>query len=86
MEIYREGDIVTIHSLGESHPGEYRGIIRGLSATAAYVNFYIVELVDSISNDYDYTCCTMPEACLRRGWPRSENQAMVRMPIDTELP
>ena len=76
FDTYKEGDRVTIHSLGDECPGEYRGIIRGLSSNAAYVNFYIVELIDSLDAKYAYSCCTMPEACLRPGWPTFVNPVM----------
>lgn len=66
---YAEGQQVTIHSLGPSYPDkEYRAVVRGLSVDGV-AKIYILELVDKIdSKSYEYSHCTMPEACLRSGW------------------
>jgi hypothetical protein len=66
---YEEGEQVIIHSLGPSYPNkEYRAIIRGISVDGP-ARIYIVEMVDKIDIlNYIYSHCTMPEACIRKGW------------------
>ena len=65
-----EGNKVTIHSLGENTPGEFRGVIRGLAVDNGdnAASIYIVELVDKITVFYEFSHCAMPAACLREGW------------------
>lgn len=69
-EKYKEGDCVTVHSLGSSVPDkEYRAMVRGISMEGI-MTFYIVEMIDRfISSIYPYSCCTFPASCLRKGWP-----------------
>ncbi len=69
MEKYLEDDHVMIHSLGPSYKNkEFRGIVRGISVDGP-ARIYIVEMIDKLEPlNYIYSCCTMPAACLKRGW------------------
>lgn len=42
---------------------EYKGKVVGKSSTGI-VDFYIVELLEIIIFEYEYTHCTIPEGCL----------------------
>jgi hypothetical protein len=63
---FQQGDNVLIHSIGPDGK-TYRARICGLAhdwgddpATS-----YIVEMIDSIRDDYKFTHCVMPAACLK---------------------
>lgn len=65
---FLEGDRVIIHSLGPSYgDDEYYGNIRGISVDYGDnpATIYIVEM-PSLDQDYKYSCCTIPQSCLRR--------------------
>ncbi len=67
--LFNEGDYVTVHSLGPSHGDqEYPGIIRGIAVDYGNnpATIYIVAIKPSIDQDYKYSHCTIPQACLRR--------------------
>lgn len=66
---YSENDRVTVHSLGSSYTDkEYRAIVHGISFDGP-VTIYILEMVDKFDPAiYPYSCCTMPEGCLRKDW------------------
>jgi hypothetical protein len=60
--LFLEGQKVLVHSLGESHPGEYRGIVRGIYGNIQ--PFYIVEMVDKIRKN-DYSCMVIIGSCVK---------------------
>ena len=66
------GTKVTIHSLGSTLPGEYRGVIHGIAVrdTVEPAQIYIVQIFNDfpLDNNYDYDHITFPRACLREGW------------------
>ena len=70
MRNFAEGTKVTIHSLGSSAPGEYRGIIRGIAVQDPIecTTIWIVEMIDKWASDYPYSNCTVPTTCLCEGW------------------
>ena len=68
-ETYMESQRVTVHSLGSTAPGTYRGIVRGISIDMpGPAKIYIIEMWDPIEIGSGYTCVTMPAACLRKDW------------------
>lgn len=62
-----EGQRVIVHSLGENSPGEFKGVIRGISAVYPEGCIYIVETVDRIReyNEYPYSYFTITSACVK---------------------
>lgn len=73
---FNEGDYAIAHSFGEDTPGEFRCIIRGVSASyEPYGHIWIVEWIDRPIyigpypveglEDKKYSCSTVPEVCLR---------------------
>lgn len=56
---------VILHSLGESTPGEYRGVILGIASYHPNMVVYIVELIDRIDPNYQYNCIVITEHCLK---------------------
>lgn len=66
---YLEGDEVTILNLGPSYSEKtFRGVVRGISIEGL-ARIYIIQMVDQLEPVvYPYSHCTMPEACLKRGW------------------
>jgi hypothetical protein len=65
---FKEGDEVIIHSLGEQTPGEFRAIIKGISAEWEHVIFYIVEFKDRFISleDYPYSHGCIVGSCIRK--------------------
>jgi hypothetical protein len=56
---------VMVHSLGENTPGEFRAVVRGVSATYPLGCVYILEMIDKFDSDYPYSHCGMVSACVR---------------------
>ncbi len=65
MKYLEDGTEVIIHCLGENTPGEYRGIVCGIVDTYPGGCLYIIESIDRISKDYEYTCYVMSSACVK---------------------
>lgn len=67
---FGEGTPVIIHSLGEKTPGNFRAIIRGISAKYVGGCIYIVEAIDKPkTEDFPidpYSHYTVPSACVKK--------------------
>jgi hypothetical protein len=72
--IFKEGDLVEIHSAGPSLPGTYRAIIRGIGVNwgDSPATIWIVEPIERLPTsmeygfpEYAYSCCCFPQACLQ---------------------
>ena len=72
MPIFKEGTKVLIHSLGDSTPGEYRAIVRGVTAEYYGECVYILEQIDFIDPTKEYSCITMVSACVKEYTTPSE--------------
>ena len=80
MKYLEFGTKVTVHSLGLETPGEFRGIIRGISVKDV-VTIYIVEMVDTFVKNSTYNTYTIPAACIEVGWPLKldDNEKTIRL-------
>lgn len=65
---FKEGELVICHSLGEKTPGEFRAIVVGISAKYPGGCIYILKTIDVFFtvDEYNYSCYTMPSACVRK--------------------
>lgn len=61
---FKYGDMVWMRRLGDSAPGEYRGQICGVSAIWNDVQFYIVDMIDVIPGQEQWSHVNLISSCI----------------------
>ena len=72
MDYFKDGTYVIIHSLGNTAPGEFKAIVRGITQQSPDGCTYILELIDQFDPNNKYSCVTVVSSCVK------ENSAMNR--------